>query len=227
MSATVFDVVELISVESEIGQHMLSECEFADHTALSQYFVGQVELTWCSVASSVIVLNALRGNQALDQQQFLELARATVQARQQGDDRRAASRDAKNVDRCGMTLEELGHALRLHGAQVDVYHAGSSNLDDFRELAVANLARADDFILVNYLRDAIGQQHGGHFSPLAAHHAASDRFLILDVANYKYEPIWVRTDDLWRAMTTVDGVCGRTRGYLTIALPHCPVSFPR
>ncbi len=213
MSATVFDMVDLIPVKSEPGRRMLVECELTDHTALREYFVGQVELTWCSVASSVIVLNALRGDQSLDQQRFLDLAKTVV--------------EAENVGRCGMTLEQLGHALRLHGAQVDVFHADSYELDHFREVAVANLARPDDFIVVNYLREAIGQQQGGHFSPLAAHHAASDRFLVLDVADYKYEPVWVPAEDLWRAMSTVDGVCGRSRGYLTISLPHCPVSFPR
>jgi hypothetical protein len=213
MSASLFDIVELIPVKSEPGRRMLVECELADHTALREYFVGQVEITWCSVASSVIVLNALRGDQSLDQQQFLDLAKTVV--------------EAENVGRCGMTLQELGHALRLHGAQVQVIHAESDRLDHFRAVAVANLARPDDFIIVNYLREAIGQQQGGHFSPLAAHHAASDRFLVLDVADYKYEPVWVPAEDLWRAMSTVDGVCGRSRGYLTISLPHCPVSFPR
>jgi hypothetical protein len=192
---------------------MLLECGLTDHTALREYFVGQVEVTWCSVASSVIVLNALRGDQSLDQQHFLDLAKTVV--------------EAENVGRCGMTLQELGHALRLHGAQVQVIHAESDRLDHFREVAVANLARPDDFIIVNYLRETIGQQTGGHFSPLAAHHAATDRFLVLDVADYKYEPVWVPAEVLWRAMRTVDGVCGRSRGYLTISLPHCPVSFPR
>lgn len=237
MSASDLGVVELISVKSEAGRRMLAECGVTAHAALQEHFVGQVALTWCSAASSVIVLNALRGDQSLDQPRFLDLANAVVQA--------------ENVGRCGMTLEELGHALRLHGAQVEVFHAESYELDHFRavaesheldhlravaesyeydhfrDVATRNLARPDDFIVVNYLRDVIGQQRGGHFSPLAAYHAASDRFLILDVAAYKYEPVWVRADDLWRAMAAVDSVSGRSRGFMTIALPHCPVIFPR
>ena len=45
---------------------------------------------------------------------------------------------------------------------------------------------------MNYLRKAIGQERGGHISPLAAYDAKSDRFLILDVARYKYPPVWVK-----------------------------------
>jgi hypothetical protein len=44
---------------------------------------------------------------------------------------------------------------------------------------------------VNYQRGALGQKESGHISPLAAYNAASDRFLILDVAAYKYPPVWV------------------------------------
>jgi Phytochelatin synthase len=35
---------------------------------------------------------------------------------------------------------------------------------------------------------AIGQEQGGHISPLAAYDAETDRFLILDVSRYKYPP---------------------------------------
>jgi hypothetical protein len=35
-------------------------------------------------------------------------------------------------------------------------------------------------VIVNYLRNAIGQEWGGHISPLAAYDADTDRFLILD-----------------------------------------------
>jgi hypothetical protein len=44
-------------------------------------------------------------------------------------------------------------------------------------------------VIVNYLRKAIGQEKGGHISPLAAYDAETDRFLILDVSRYKYPPV--------------------------------------
>ena len=72
-------------------------------------------------------------------------------------------------------------------------------------------------MLVNYLRKAIGQETGGHISPLAAYDAKSDRFLILDVARYKYPPVWVKASDLFDAMNTTDASNeNRTRGYVLI-----------
>jgi hypothetical protein len=71
---------------------------------------------------------------------------------------------------------------------------------------------------VNYLRKAIGQQTGGHISPLAAYDAKVDRFLILDVARYKYPPVWVKTSDLFDAMNTTDAANdSKTRGYVLVA----------
>ena len=60
------------------------------------------------------------------------------------------------------------------------------------------LAAPGRFVIINYLRKAIGQEKGGHISPLAAFDAESDRFLILDVARYKYPPVWVKTAELFR-----------------------------
>ena len=71
-------------------------------------------------------------------------------------------------------------------------------------------------MIINYLRMAIGQERGGHISPLAAYDAETDRFLILDVARYKYPPVWVTASDLFDAMNTPDADNeNETRGCLT------------
>ena len=73
-------------------------------------------------------------------------------------------------------------------------------------------------MIVNYLRKSIGQEIGGHISPLAAYDDDTDRFLILDVARYKYPPVWVTAADLYAAMNTVDSDNdNKTRGYVLIA----------
>ena len=73
-------------------------------------------------------------------------------------------------------------------------------------------------MIVNYLRKAINQERGGHISPLAAYDAETDRFLILDVARYKYPPVWVRAEDLFAAMNTTDADNqNRTRGYVLVS----------
>jgi hypothetical protein len=87
-----------------------------------------------------------------------------------------------------MTLSQMGQLLSSYPVHVKVVHAAESNLDKFRRQAIANLQQPDNFILVNYLRKTIGQEKGGHISPVAAYDRQSDRFLILDVSRYKYPP---------------------------------------
>lgn len=77
-------------------------------------------------------------------------------------------------------------------------------------------ARSGDYIIVNYQRSVLGQSKSGHISPLAAYHEQSDRFLIEDVASYKYPPVWVSTENLWKAMNTTDSISQKTRGYLVV-----------
>jgi hypothetical protein len=67
------------------------------------------------------------------------------------------------------------------------------------------------------LRKAIGQETGGHISPVAAYNEQTDRFLILDVSRYKYPPIWVKAEELWKATATLDSVSGKTRGFLLVS----------
>jgi len=71
--------------------------------------------------------------------------------------------------------------------------------------------------LVNYLRKAIGQETGGHISPVAAYNQETDHFLILDVSRYKYPPVWVKAEELWQAMATVDSTSGKTRGFVLVS----------
>lgn len=106
----------------------------------------------------------------------------------------------------------------LHPVAVEVHHAEPGGLEAFRKAASAHLAARNHVVVVNYLRAALRQEHGGHISPLTAYDAQSDRFLILDVARYKYPPVWVTASDLFDAMNTADADNGnKTRGYVLVA----------
>jgi Phytochelatin synthase len=55
---------------------------------------------------------------------------------------------------------------------------------------------------------------------LAAYDTKSDRFLILDVARYKYPPVWVKASELFDAMNTADADNEeKTRGFVLISKP--------
>jgi hypothetical protein len=113
-----------------------------------------------------------------------------------------------------MTLDQLAAVLRVHGLEVEVHHAGETTVDRFRSLARDAVAKGDRYVVVNYWRAALGQIGPGHFSPIAAFHEKSDRFLVLDVARYKYAPWWAEAPALWKAMDSEDPAAGETRGFL-------------
>lgn len=196
----------LVAIDTTHGQQLLSEASTVDHAPLQRWFERQEKLTFCSVASSVITLNALLGYDAHDQDKFFN--KPTI----------AAIRKRSDVEINGMTLAQLGSVLLEYRIAVVMRHVEDESLDEFRSYAVANLRRPKDFMIVNYRREVLGQTRGGHFSPLAAWHEASDRFLILDTADYKYPPMWVPAATLFAAMADVDSASGRSRGYLAVSI---------
>jgi glutathione gamma-glutamylcysteinyltransferase len=62
----------------------------------------------------------------------------------------------------------------------------------------------------------VGQTGGGHFSPIAGFHAATDQALVLDTARFKYPPHWLPIEVLFAAMQDEDNVTGRSRGWLLL-----------
>jgi hypothetical protein len=195
----------LIALDVPAGQRLLVESQFAaDYEKLRQHFEEQSRPAFCGVASSVVVLNAIRHPRPrVTQSNFFTAAASDVLGPLQ-------------VTFGGMTLDDLGRLLRAQGLEAKTYHAAETTLESFRAMATENLLTDGDFVLVNYQRANLGQIEIGHISPLAAYNAATDRFLILDVAAYRYPPVWVRADELWRAMDTVDSSSGRTRGFVVV-----------
>jgi hypothetical protein len=200
------------SVEGE--RFFLESGNLAGYFRLAENFVTQRTQAYCGVASTVMVLNAA-GVPAPSTPEYEPYHRFTQQNVLDERTDRVLAREV--LARQGMTLDQLGALLALHPLAVEVHHAADGGLDAFRAAARAYLAANDHFVLVNYLRKAIGQNLGGHISPLAAYDAKADRFLVLDVARYKYPPVWVTASDLFAAMNTPDtDNNNKTRGYVLI-----------
>ena len=206
----------LIDFNTDEGENLLITSKSReDFFPLSMHFVTQSNRAYCGVASIVMVLNSLgitapespkyKPYRIFTQENFFSNQTAT----------KVISPDV--VSRQGMTVQELGKLLESYQVKAQIYHAGNTSLDEFRQLAIENLKQPDNFIIVNYLRKAIGQKRGGHISPLAAYNKETDRFLILDVSRYKYPPVWVKTVDLWNAMNTVDSTSDKTRGFVLVS----------
>jgi hypothetical protein len=205
----------LTDLNSDEGEKFFRESgALAAYFAVADNFVTQKTQTYCGVASIVMVLNALHAPAPTtpEYQPYHIFTQDNVL-----DEHTDAILPQEILARQGMTLDQLGGLLALHPVAVEVHHAADGGLDAFRAAARDYLAAKDHFVIVNYLRKAIGQQAGGHISPLAAYDAKADRFLILDVARYKYPPVWVKASDLFDAMNTTDAVNdNKTRGYVLV-----------
>jgi hypothetical protein len=206
----------LIDFTSEEGANLLIHAEAREaFWPLAAQFVTQENQAYCGVASLVMVMNALRvpapastkisPYTTFTQDNFLNGATEKLLPR-------------AVLLKQGMTLDQIALLAETYPVKAEVYHASDIRLDAFRALATSTLKQKDRFILVNYLRLALGEELGGHISPLAAYDAPADRFLILDVSRYKYPPVWVRAEDLFDAMNTKDKDIGnRTRGFVVIS----------
>ncbi|MTJ11224.1 glutathione gamma-glutamylcysteinyltransferase [Anabaena sp. UHCC 0187] len=206
----------LIGFDTPEGETLLiSSKSKNDFFPLSTQFLTQNNQAYCGVASIVMVLNSLK-IPAPEAPQYKPF-RVFTQDNFFSNEKTRNIVSPEVVSRQGMTLDELGGLLGSYDVKAKVYHAGDTNLEEFRKLAAENLKQPGNFVIINYLRKEIGQEKGGHISPLAAYNELTDRFLIMDVSRYKYPPVWVKAVDLWKAMNTVDSTAGKTRGFVFVS----------
>ncbi|HEY3719139.1 MAG TPA: phytochelatin synthase family protein [Roseiarcus sp.] len=207
---------KLVDLRSPRGEAFLLEAHALEaYFPISVVFETQKTQAYCGVASMVMVLNALRAPAppSPEYQPYRIFTQDNLL-----DDKSDAIRPRDLLAHRGMTLDQLGQILALHPLTVEVRHAVPGGIDEFRKSAADYLSRENHFVVVNYYRKALGQERGGHISPLAAYDEKNDRFLILDVARYKYPPVWVTASDLFDAMNTPDpDNADKTRGYVLIA----------
>jgi len=206
----------LINLDSGKGSALLQESEaLQSYWPLSIQFVTQKNQAFCGVASIVMVLNAL-GIPAPTTPEF-EPYRTFTQENVFTPATETILPQA-TVLKMGMTLDQIGAFIATYAVKAKIHHASDSSLEEFRKLAKEYLNASGHHVIVNYLRKSMGQEKGGHISPLAAYDADTDRFLILDVARYKYPPVWVSAADLFTAMNTTDSENqNRTRGFVLVS----------
>jgi hypothetical protein len=205
----------LVALDSPEGEALLIGAEArTDYFPLSIHFVTQANPAFCGPATISMVLNALGVERPASE---LTLGLGLFDQENIFNEKTEAVKPQSEVLRNGMTVDEFGVLLGAHGLKAEVIHASDSDLDHFRKTAIDELGDDDRFVVVNYLRKAIGQEAGGHISPLAAYDADTDRFLILDVSRYKYPPIWVEAAALFAAMNTPDSDNGdKSRGFVIV-----------
>ena len=186
----------------------------ADYWQLSPWFAEQINQTYCSVATAVTVLNAMPIKKPVDpvyapyayftQSNYFTPEVITVISPQ-------------TVLEQGMTRDEMTKTLIRQGVKATSIAGDSIDEKALRSLLQKALGDDGQFVMVNYLRSAVGQGGGGHWSVLAAYDAQSDRVLILDVAKYMFAPAWVKIGTLQKAIATLDTTSNRARGLVLVS----------
>ncbi|MBS2026198.1 MAG: phytochelatin synthase family protein [Deltaproteobacteria bacterium] len=205
----------LIPLASDEGQKLLVESTARRaYFPLASQFLTQRSTSFCGVASSVMVLNALP-LEAPVAQQWAPFRAFTEDNIFNDETRKTLTPDF--VAKGGLTIEQLTFLLSSNHVDAKATHADTSTLEQFRAQASQALAEPDRYVLVDFLRGKLGQDFGAHWSPLGAYNAAADRFLVLDVARFRYPPYWAKAEDLFAAMNTFDQDAGATRGWVVAA----------
>ena len=231
----------LIEWNSEESSERLSRSSHkSDFFSLSNHFISQDNKIFCGPVSSAIVLNALRlgrrGDLPEDRQSIAKHELAWLPEgfnpffRKYTPNNVLDDRTKRRIEVLGkpipidgilrsdygLQLRQLAQVLRAHGldVQVRVVDEHADAVEITHEIA-ANLATGEDFVLVNYSRRSLGQEGGGHISPLGAYDKGTDSFLIMDVNPNRAPWVWVGSEDLVGAIRTFDTV--ENRGYLLIA----------
>ncbi len=186
----------------------------ADYWQLIPTFAVQNTQSYCSVASAITVLNAMPISKPVDPS-YAPYAYFTQQNFFNANVTRIIS--PETVLHMGMTREEMAETLAAQGVKATSIAGDTLTDDSLRSLLKSALLDDGRFVLANYLRANLGQVGGGHWSVLAAYDTQSDRALILDVAKYKYPPVWVGISTLRQALATLDTTSNKSRGLVFVS----------
>lgn len=200
----------LIDMSSQSGVLLFQKNINPNLLSLLEHFTTQKTVTYCGIASVVMVLNSSGMAAPVDSQH------APYHYYTQDDffnERVQKIITPEEVQKDGIPLSKLNEIIQSFGLSTTLFYAHDLSKDQFKSL-LQNALMNQQFVIVNFLRSELQQQGGGHHSPVAAYDEKTDRVLLLDVARYKYPAYWVRMDDLWKAINTQDKKM--SRGFIVI-----------
>jgi hypothetical protein len=191
--------------------------------ALMPHQIHQHTDSSCSLASATMVLNAARGIAGHNRIGALVSEKRLLDLFDHTDWRAGVAPDGggrKLLELTAHLKEALGH-FGLAGWRVEcrpvIVADDAAGLAQLRGDLAAMERQAGVLPIANFHLDCFygDGTDVGHFSPLGAFDAASDRVLVLDVYKADYEPAWAPVEHLLKAMARP---CddGEPRGYLVL-----------
>lgn len=115
----------------------------------------------------------------------------------------------------GFQIRQFAEFLKRHQLHVELRVVDEKfPIEQMKKEFIKNLERKDDYILINYKRSELGQEGGGHISPIGAFDPVTQRILIMDVNPNNASWVWVKLETAFKAMKTFDTI--ENRGYVLI-----------
>ncbi|WP_106744512.1 phytochelatin synthase family protein [Yoonia maritima] len=207
---------DLLYLTNEVGEDRLLNADLnRDYFSLATYLETEQVLTFCGPASVAAVANSLDIDRPSPDRlypwrlftQDLLFNVANQELKPYG-----------MVEHEGLTLAVLDQFIENIGLAADHYFADETSVDELRSAIETTLSNRDARLIVNYSRQALPQEGDGHISPIGAYDADTDSVLILDVAKYKYPPVWITVQKLHDAMMLTDTGSNRSRGFVEVSL---------
>jgi hypothetical protein len=197
--------------------------------ALSPYLIHQHTDSSCSLATAVMLLNGMRAIDGTGRMGRFFSERGLIAAIDDPEWLKEITPPEGN----GISFLALAEKLRRILPRYDLAHwsvdaqavhspavhgASAEAIADFRAELTAMERAGDRLLAANYhLATTYGDTWDiGHFSPIGAYDAATDRVLLLDVWKADYEPCWVDLARLMQGMATISPITKNVRGYLVV-----------
>lgn len=209
-----------------------------DFFQLANFYQAQKNPLYCSVASALIIKNALFypdiASQSsaetirpdgsviefplfISQDEFFNEKTDKIKEKAVVDFQKKSPHLSPSDYDPGINLSDFSKILKLHKIKSKIYYQTEFNEDkvsDFRENLKKILIDQDKFLIANFDGKILQAKTNGHISPIVAFDQDSDSILILDVALHKNQWYWVKVSDFVKAMNTKDG--NNFRGYLVV-----------
>jgi len=204
------DFGPMIPIATEDGQRLLAEVEplSANLEALRASWVAQLP-SHCGAASAVTVINALQPGLGLTQNGLFTPETAHI-----------ITQDV--VYDIGFTNDQLVAMIEATSAlRASNFRAGPApdehSVDEFIGALTADNADAESAVIVQFAFNWLVRQEntGGHFIPVGGYLPESEQVLMLEV-NTLRPMFFAGARDLYEAMTQIDPIDGRNRGWIVV-----------
>lgn len=206
---------DLIYLTDETGEALFMDAELrSDYFPLASYLESEQVLTFCGPATIAAVMNSLDVKRPQPQRLY-PWSLFTQDSVFTPENQKV--KPYAMVEHEGLVLPQLAQFFENLGVKAQFRHADEFDAAWLRDTVKTVLADPDSRLVANYSRKPIGQEGDGHISPVAAYDEDTDRVLVLDVAKYKYPPVWLTIDELHTAMMAIDPDAKRPRGVVIVS----------